>query len=66
MDHRFPVVVKRDAEGYYFASVAALPGCQTRARSLDQLIDRIKEAIALYLQGEGYDPDSKPISIGIL
>jgi predicted RNase H-like HicB family nuclease len=66
MDHRFPVVVRRDAEGRYFASVAALPGCQTRATSLDQLIDRIKDAIALYLRVEGEDADSKPISVGIL
>jgi predicted RNase H-like HicB family nuclease len=66
MDHRFPVAIRRDAEGRYVASVAALPGCCTQARSLDQLIDRIKEAIALYLRTDGDDPDAKPLSIGIV
>jgi predicted RNase H-like HicB family nuclease len=53
MDHRFSVVIERDSEGYYVASVPALPGCHTQATSLDQLIERIKEAIALYLEVEG-------------
>jgi predicted RNase H-like HicB family nuclease len=33
--------------------VPALPGCHTQARSLDELSERIKEAIALYLEVEG-------------
>jgi predicted RNase H-like HicB family nuclease len=52
MDHRFSVVIERDAEGYYVASVPALPGCHTQATSLDPLIERIREAIALYLEVE--------------
>jgi predicted RNase H-like HicB family nuclease len=35
------------------ASVPALPGCHTQARSLDELSERIQEAIALYLEVEG-------------
>ena len=53
MDQRFSVVIERDAEGYYVASVPELPGCHTQARSLDELIERIREAIALYLEVEG-------------
>ncbi|MDB6056565.1 MAG: putative nuclease of the RNAse fold, HicB family [Verrucomicrobiales bacterium] len=48
----FSVVVERDEEGYYVASVPALPGCHTQARSLDKLIERIKEAIQLCLEAE--------------
>jgi predicted RNase H-like HicB family nuclease len=58
MDHRFSVVIERDSEGYYVGSVPTLPGCHTQATSLDQLIERIKEAIALYLEVEGEDPES--------
>jgi predicted RNase H-like HicB family nuclease len=53
MERRFTVVIERDADGYYIASVPALPGCHTQAKSLDQLIERIREAIALCLDVEG-------------
>ena len=45
----FNVVVERDEDGYYVASVPALPGCHTQARSLDKLMERIREAIELCL-----------------
>ena len=49
----YDIVIERDSEGYYVASVPALPGCHTQARSLDKLAERAKEAIALYLEVEG-------------
>ena len=48
----FNVVIERDVEGYYVASVPALPGCHTQAKSLDKLRTRIQEAIELYLEVE--------------
>jgi len=48
----FSVVVERDEEGYYVASVPALPGCHTQARSLDKLMERVREAIELCLEVE--------------
>lgn len=48
----FSVIVERDEEGYYVASVPELPGCHTQARSLDQLMDRVREAIELCLEVE--------------
>ena len=48
----FSVVIERDEEGYYVASVPELHGCHTQARSLDQLIRRVKEAIELCLEVE--------------
>ncbi len=53
MDREFHIVIERDSEGYYVASVPALPGCHTQARSLDELTERIKEAIGLYLDVAG-------------
>ncbi len=49
----FNVVVERDEDGFYIASVPSLPGCHTQAKSLDDLMERIKEAIALYVEDEG-------------
>jgi predicted RNase H-like HicB family nuclease len=49
----FDVVVERDAEGFYVASVPTLQGCHTQARSLDELMNRVREAIALCLEEQG-------------
>ncbi len=38
MARKFSVLVERDSEGYYVASVPALPGCHTQAKSLDRPI----------------------------
>jgi predicted RNase H-like HicB family nuclease len=46
----FNVVVEKDEDGYYVASVVELPGCHTQARNLDQLNDRIREAIEGYVR----------------
>jgi predicted RNase H-like HicB family nuclease len=53
MSGEYNVLIERDEEGYYVGSVPALPGCHTQARSLDELMDRVQEAIALYLEVEG-------------
>ncbi len=52
MIREFSVVIERDEEGYFVASVPSLPGCHTQARSLDELMDRVREAIALCLEVE--------------
>jgi predicted RNase H-like HicB family nuclease len=49
----FDVVVERDLDGYYVASVPALRGCHTQAKSLDELVSRVQEAIQLCLEVEG-------------
>jgi predicted RNase H-like HicB family nuclease len=58
MAREFDVVIERDSEGYYIASVPALRGCHTQARSLDELMERVKEAIELCLEvrGEEVEP----------
>ena len=52
MTRDFNVIIERDAEGYYVASVPELQGCHTQARSLDKLMERIREAIELCLEVE--------------
>jgi len=53
MAREFSVVIERDSEGYYVASVPELSGCHTQAKSLDTLMKRIREAIELCLEVEG-------------
>lgn len=50
MINEFSVVIEKDADGYFVASVPALRGCHTQARSLDELMIRIREAIELCLE----------------
>ena len=64
MEREFDVVVERDASGSYVASVPALPGCNTQAHSLDELMDRIKEAVELYLEVRG-DLADAPGFVGV-
>lgn len=53
MAQQYDVVVERDSAGYFIASVPALPGCHTQAKSLDQLMERIREAIELCIEVTG-------------
>jgi predicted RNase H-like HicB family nuclease len=41
--------VVRDAEGWLHASVPCLPGCQTQARTREELEGRLRDAARLYL-----------------
>ncbi len=50
MSRKFSVVIERDEGGYFVASVPSLPGCHTQARSFDELMDRVREAITLCLK----------------
>lgn len=58
MTHQFDIVVEKDSDGYFVASVPALPGCHTQARSLDELMVRIREAIELYLEEQDAAPET--------
>ena len=48
----FNVIIERDTEGFYVATVPELKGCHTQAKSLDALLERIKEAIELCVELE--------------
>ncbi len=50
MKREFNVVIERDTDGYFVASVPSLPGCHTQAKSLDELMQRAREAIELCRQ----------------
>ncbi|MFN3422278.1 MAG: type II toxin-antitoxin system HicB family antitoxin [Armatimonadota bacterium] len=49
-DHEWTVLIWRDADGYLIAEVPELQGCYTQARSWDELMSRIEEAILLCLE----------------
>ncbi len=55
----FNVVVQRGEDGYLIAEAVELPGCRTQAKTHDELLKRIKEAIELYLKEKKFD-DASP------
>ena len=45
----FDILIEEGEDGFFIASVPALPGCHTQAKSLDVLMRRVRDAIRLYL-----------------
>lgn len=52
----FTVLVEKDEEGFFVATVPELRGCHTQAKSLDVLMRRVQEAIAVCLADESRGP----------
>jgi len=48
MGERYNIIIEKGEDGYLISEVLELPGCHTQAKTLDELIKRTKEAIALY------------------
>ena len=52
MKREFNVIIEKDSEGYYVATVPELRGCHTQAKSLDTLMKRVREAVELCLEAK--------------
>lgn len=53
MSAEYTIVIEKDEDGYYVGSVPALPGCHSQGKSVDQLLERMQEAISLWLEDVG-------------
>ena len=62
MRNAYTVVIEKDEDGYYVGSVPTLPGCHTQAASMDQLLERMREAIELWVEVESVD-GPKPLDL---
>jgi predicted RNase H-like HicB family nuclease len=62
MNRDFNVFIEQDRAGYYVATVPSLKGCHTQARSLDKLMQRVREAIELCLEVEGEDDGAEDLA----
>lgn len=49
----FNIIIEKDEEGWYIGKVPELPGCHNQAKSIPQLLERMREAIEVYLEDEG-------------
>ncbi len=41
----FTVLLERDRDGWYVATVPDIPGCHTQGKTVEQALERINEAI---------------------
>ena len=57
MTQQFTVLVEQGEDGYLISEVVELPGCHTQAKNYDELMERTKEAISLYLEVKGIPED---------
>ncbi len=48
----FTVVIEQDEDGIYVANVPELEGCYTQGKTLQTVLERIKEAIEVCIEGD--------------
>jgi predicted RNase H-like HicB family nuclease len=53
--YNFTILFEKDEDGMYVATVPALHGCHTQAKSLEEIYPRIREAIELCLEVQKQD-----------
>jgi predicted RNase H-like HicB family nuclease len=64
MKRRFSVIIEQDQDGMYVGRVPDLKGCLSQGKTLDELMENIKEAVELYLETQG-EPNVETRFIGI-
>jgi predicted RNase H-like HicB family nuclease len=50
MQYEFTVVIERDEDGVFIATVPALPGCHTAGDTEEEALELIKDAIRLHIE----------------
>ena len=50
--HKFTVIIEKDESEQYVSDVVELPGCHTQGKTIDQLMERTREAIMAYLESD--------------
>ena len=46
----FTVLIEQDEDGVYVAKVPDIPGCYTQGKTVDQVLERIREAIEVCIK----------------
>ncbi|MDO8508266.1 MAG: type II toxin-antitoxin system HicB family antitoxin [Nanoarchaeota archaeon] len=51
----FTVVIEQDEDGLYIATVPEIVGCHTQGKTIPEVLERVKEAIEVCLEGDKED-----------
>jgi predicted RNase H-like HicB family nuclease len=65
MKKKYTILIEKDEEGWLVSEVVGLPGCHTQAKTMDQLLERTKEAISAYLHDEKDSIDFTQQFVGV-
>ncbi|MGO8676435.1 MAG: type II toxin-antitoxin system HicB family antitoxin [Limisphaerales bacterium] len=52
MRREFFVVIEKDEDGFYVGEVPQLKACYSQGKTIDELLENMKEAIALALEDQ--------------
>ncbi|MCM2263809.1 MAG: type II toxin-antitoxin system HicB family antitoxin [Desulfuromonadales bacterium] len=63
MKSEYTVIIEQDEAGYYVAEVPELYGCHTQAKSLDELMVRVREAIEVCREEGGKRPKKHLVGV---
>lgn len=64
-NYKFTVVVERDEDGLYIASVPLLQGCYTQGETYEKALENIKDAIKLHIEARQSLGEPVPIEVAI-
>ena len=64
-DYKFTVVVEKDEDGLYIASVPLLQGCYTQGKTYEEALENIKDAIKLHIEARQSLGEPVPIEVAI-
>ena len=65
MSDVYTIVIEKDEDGWFVGHAPALPGCHTQAKSIDELMERMSEAIGLWIEIESENRPSPLELVGI-
>jgi len=70
MQNTYKILLKKEPEGQYTATVPALPGCITFGENIEHAIQMAKEAIEIYIEeledrGEPIPNDNETIEYSL-
>jgi len=56
MARKYTIIIEKDEDEWFVSEVVELPGCHTQAKTMDELLDRTREAIRAYLETDREEP----------
>jgi predicted RNase H-like HicB family nuclease len=59
----FYVVIEKDEDGFFVGEVPQLKGCYTQGKTLDELMENIREVIVMCLEEEGTEDVTEFVGI---
>ena len=68
MNQDFYVVIEKDEDGYFVGEVPALRGCYSQGKTIEELMQNMKEVIEMCLEDEPVIPNEfigvQKVSVG--